>query len=85
MKYFAKKRKGITVTYTHGFAAIPADVKDVSIRLVAESVKEMMRFSETGGAKSVSLGGISVTHAQFEFLPEWAKLALKEYVQWGFS
>lgn len=84
-RYFTEKRQGVQVKYTWGYAAVPADVKDVCIRLVAESLKEMMRFSEAGGANRVSMGGISISYPNYEHLPAWAQLALKEYVQWGWS
>lgn len=84
-RYFTKKRQGVQVTYTWGYAEVPVDVKDVCIRLVGESLKEMMRFSEFGGANRVSMGGISVSHPSYNSLPDWAQLALKEYVQWGWS
>lgn len=54
---FNKGIQNVTITLTHGYATIPADIKQVVIELVGKKVKETDRI----GIQSKNLAGETIT------------------------
>ncbi len=58
-------RKNIKITYSAGYATIPADLAQACIELVAT----IHNRRKTGGAKSESIGDYSITYGDLEASP----------------
>lgn len=64
--YWASGIQNISVTYTHGYAAIPEDIVAVCARVAARIYQAGLRASDTGGVagvQSTTLGDYSVAYA----------------------
>ncbi|KZC23540.1 hypothetical protein RHOFW104T7_13135 [Rhodanobacter thiooxydans] len=76
---FSKGVQNVTVTYTAGYVAIPLDVAQACIELVAQKFAKRNRIdkaSETLGTQQT----ISFSQAD---MPAQVRTALKPYVRWG--
>lgn len=76
---FSKGVQNVTIAYTAGYAAIPLDVAQACIELVAHKFAKRSRIdkaSETLGTQQT----ISFSQAD---MPAQVRTALKPYVRWG--
>ena len=74
--YFTKGRKNVTIQYHAGLAAIPADVAQVCIELVAKKYRERDRI----GTLSRTLAGEIVTYEKSDLSGE-VQSRLRNYVK----
>ena len=70
---FTRGRGNITITYTAGFVAIPADIEQAAIEVVA------IRFKERGriGITTQALAGGNTSYAREEFPPHIKALLMQ--------
>jgi len=57
---WSSEPRGIEVVYDAGFAVVPADIRDASVRIVARAFQKGVEFSAEGsvpGIRSISLAG----------------------------
>lgn len=83
-RYFAKKLKGVKVTYTWGYATVPVDIRGVCAELVAIQFRKQLQFAEFGVSRSISLEGESMGTPEFGEMPLELAQKLQPYMKWGF-
>jgi hypothetical protein len=71
---FDRALKNVELVYSAGFAAIPLDIKQACVDLVAEKYQRRTRM----GISSKSMGQESITYSANDLAPH-AKLALNQY------
>jgi len=57
---WSSQPRGISVTYDAGYAIVPADIRDVSVRIAARAFQKGAEFASEGsipGVRSISLAG----------------------------
>jgi hypothetical protein len=77
----------VQVTYTHGFAEIPDDVRGVCLDLASATLSNpsMLRqeaiddYSRTFASESLGLGGLTDAHKELlrDFRPRWGSVGLR--------
>lgn len=76
---FTKGIQNVTVTYTAGFAAIPLDVAQACIELVALKFAKRQRIDKS----SETIGGQQTQAYSMADMPAQVKAALQAYVRWN--
>lgn len=71
---FTRGRQNVTIAYTAGFAATPAEIEQACLELMAVRYKERDRI----GQVSKSIGGETITFSQKDF-PDSVRTILNNY------
>jgi len=72
---FSRRAQNVTVVYTAGYAATPADIAQACIALVCQRYRERTHIGEIGRALG---GNETVTYAQYDMSPD-VQLMLSQY------